>query len=342
MKTTRIGRRRLLLALAALAGLPAWPQTPNRPVRLLFIPTVGMARLHRKDPHAKAGTEEWLEKQFAEQGLVPRRDFTVTYVDRQLEDPDVAAIEQRAKLLLGRGTDVVMVGEDGIDVLMRVTKTIPLVFYQFAGDPVAFGLVASYGRPGGNVTGSTLAQPGTDILGWQLLKELSPKAKRLGVLWRDWELGEPWVPMVEAQEKAAAARAGFEWVRVLFPRTKAFAPVERAIRAARVDVLDFGTDSEEPWAADLARFVERERIPTLWGQRARVREGGLLAVHGAGGQAMVDAIAIAARIVRGAKPAEIPVSSPTRFIISINLRTARAMGLAIPPSVRVRATEVIE
>ena len=309
---------------------------------MVFIPTIGAARLHRSDEKAPRGVEDWANKRFAEEGLVPGRDLRVEYVDLRLDDPDVAALEGRARAMLASRPDVVIVGEDGIELLQQLTRTIPLVFYQFSADPVAFGLVESYGRPGGNITGTTYAAPGGEMKGWELLKELSPKARRIGILWREWELGERWVPMVRSLEKAAASRLGLERVEIVFPRTTAFAPVERVIRAAGIDMLDAGNDNEEPWFPDLMKFVARTRVPTLYGHVGRVRQGGLLSANASTGQAMVEAFAIAGKILRGAKPGDIPVSVPTRFVIAINKRTAREMGLVVPSSVLLRASTVID
>jgi putative ABC transport system substrate-binding protein len=128
----------------------------------------------------------------------------------------------------------------------------------------------------------------------------------------------------------------------VFPRTTAFAPVERVIRAAGIDMLDAGNDNEEPWFPDLMKFVARTRVPTLYGHVGRVRQGGLLSANASTGQAMVEAFAIAGKILRGAKPGDIPVSVPTRFVIAINKRTAREMGLVVPSSVLLRASTVID
>src|SRR5262249_27508283 len=99
-------------------------------------------------------------------------------------------------------------------------------------------------------------------------------------------------------------------------------------------------DPNGGWGPGLMRLVERSRLPTLWIHAGRVREGGLLSANGSTNESQVGAYVIAARILRGAKPGEIPVQTPTRYVIAVNLRTARAMGLTVPASVLVRATTV--
>jgi putative ABC transport system substrate-binding protein len=336
-----MNRRRALAGIAA-ALLAAHARGAGKPKRVVFVPTAGAAREHQRLEGARERMVEWAEKVFSENGLVPGRDLAVEYVDLQLADLDLPAIEARAKALLARGPDLVLVGEDGIEVLARLTRIIPLVFYQFSGDPIVFGLVRSFNHPGGNVTGSTLAPPGAEIKGWELLRDLAPKARRLGVLWRKEDLGDPWAALELERQRAGAERLGFEWVQVVFARTPTLGPIERAIRAARVEALDANAELEDPWVKDLMRFVERSKLPTLWANQGRVRDGGLAAVHGSYGESMNEAIAIASRILRGAKPADIPVASPRRFVTAINQRTARAMGLEVPPAVRVRATIVVE
>ena len=132
--------------------------------------------------------------------VVPGRDVALEYVDLELTDLDRNGIERRAKAMLSSKPDLVLVGEDGIEPLMRLTREIPLVFYEFSGNPVAMGLVKSFNRPGGNVTGTTLTAPDAIAKGWQMLRDLAPKAKRLGVMWRKEDLDDPWAIMVRPND----------------------------------------------------------------------------------------------------------------------------------------------
>ena len=336
-----MNRRRALAGLAATLFLPR-AHAAERAKRVVFVPTAGAARMNIRGDTGPKGVLEWIGAEFANRGLKPGREVVVEYVDLELVDRDMKALEERARAMLATAPDLVLVGEDGIEVLMPLTRTIPLVFYQFSGDPVALGIVRSFNHPGGNVTGTTASAPGSEVKGWELLRELAPGAKRLGVLWRKEDFGDPWAIADRERHKTIAPKLGFEYVPVVIARTSVVEPIERAIRAARVDVLDASAELDDPWIHDLMRFVERTKLPTLWVNRIRVREGGLAAVHGAAGESMQDAVAIAGRILRGAKPGDIPVAFPTRFITAINLQTARAMGLEVPPSVLVRASTVVK
>ena len=183
--------------------------------------------------------------------------------------------------------------------------------------------------------------PGADDKGWEVLRELSPKGKRIGVMWRDDQIPTPDYAIERARLKGSASRLGFEYVDIVFPKSAKFAPLERKLRDSRIDVLVIG-ETDDPWVPDLMRFVQRARIPALWPHAGRVRDGGLCSANPSTGQAMTDAIAMVALILRGAAPATMPLRVPTRFVTAINLRTARAMGLEVPPALLVRATVVVD
>jgi putative ABC transport system substrate-binding protein len=333
-------RRRILAALV-LAPFASRTRAEARPKRIVYVPTAGFARMARRDRGMGERLLKWMGEEFAAMGLVPGRDVALEYVDLELTDLDRNGIERRAKAMLSSKPDLVLVGEDGIEPLMRLTREIPLVFYEFSGDPVAMGLVKSFNRPGGNVTGTTLTAPDAIAKGWQMLRDLAPKAKRLGVMWRKEDLDDPWAIMDQGRQKTLATQLGFECVPVIYSQTRVLDPIERAIRAAHVDALDASAELEDPWKKDLMRFVERQRLPTIWPTYTHVREGGLLAVHGSFGESKRDALDMVARIVRGAKPGDIPVAFPTKIITAINMKTAQAMGLAVPESVLLRATMVV-
>ena len=338
-----VGRRRLLRTVAMTGIIPAAVRAEGiaRKPHIVYVPTLGQAREHRQIPGGRERFAQYFAGQFAESGFKEGRDFSWEYLDLELGDPNAAAIEARAKDVIRRQPDAILAGEDSVLVLKPLTTTIPIVFYQFGGDPTLFGLVESYSRPGANITGTTLEAPGIDAKGWELLKELSPRAKRIGVLWGDDEMKEVWTPMAQERQRAAASRIGLEYVPIVIARGGTFAAIERAIRAARIDLIEAGV-IEEPWVPELIRFVERARIPALWPNSELVRRGGLASASPAMGQAMWDAIAMVVLILRGANAATLPVRVPTRFVTAINLRTAKAMGLDVPPSVLLRANVVVE
>jgi putative ABC transport system substrate-binding protein len=279
-------------------------------------------------------------KLFAEQGFIERRNLALEYVD--FDPSDMAEVERRARAVIARRPDVILVAGDNIGLFARLTKDIPIVFYYMGFDPLRAGYVQSYSRPGGNVTGIMFYPPGHELKGWELLKEMVPNARRIGVLEYQDDPGGPWTPDVRSMQLAAASRLGLELVRIAVPADSVFAVIERAIRDARIDLLAGNFDEDAPWTPDLMRFLERSRIPAAWSGPGIVRRGGLLSAGPSWAGQYTTAVTIVARVLRGASPATIPVHAPTSFTTAINLRTARAMGLTVPASILLRADVVVD
>jgi putative ABC transport system substrate-binding protein len=220
------------------------------------------------------------------------------------------------------------------------TSTIPIVMMNVS-DPIGEGLIASFARPGGNVTGLTLT-PTLEIYGkqLQLLKEAIPRARRFAFLWNPANPAAP--PAVRATEDAALS------LRVELQVVSARAPEEfeaafQAMTHARAEALLVIPDSVFlTHGARLADLSVRHHLPTLYGLGDHAKAGGLMAY----GQSLPDVYRRAAvyvdRILKGAKPADLPVEQPTKFELVVNLKTAKALGLTIPPSVLARADELIE
>ena len=171
---------------------------------------------------------------------------------------------------------------------------------------------------------------------------MRPQAKRIGELFYEDELQKWWVQEGRDLRLAAASRLGLEHVQIIIARSAEFPAIERAIRAARIDLMTCVSEGEEPWKQDLIRFLVRSRIPFDSHVDRVMNGGGLIGTYPSWSEAYRDAFSIVAQILRGANPASIPVRTPTRFHTAINLRTARAMGLTIPSSILLRADEVLE
>ena len=235
--------------------------------------------------------------------------------------------------------DVLVVGGTAGAVAAKAqTTTIPIVF-ALAGDPVASGLVASLSRPGGNVTGISVFHPEISAKDLELLKEAVPRVSRVGVLYN------PANPVTRStlEETRKAARAlslelQVEEVRRSEQLATAFSTLT-AWRAGAVLVLSdpvFGNAIPE-----LATLATQSRVPAMYNRREFAEVGGLLTY----GPSFADNYRRAAyyvdRILRGAKPAEIPVERPSTFELVVNLRTAKTLGLTIPQSMLSRADTVI-
>ncbi len=277
---------------------------------------------------------------FAEEGWVDGRNFALEYVELGTLDP--TEVERRARAVIAGRPDAILVAGDNIGRFARLTKQIPIVFYLMGFDPLRAGYVESYSRPGGNVTGIMFYPPGHELKSWELLKELAPKARRIGVMEEEDYPREDWYPERRDTELATASRLGLELVRIVVPTNSAYPAIERAIRKAKIDLLGSVHNDGAPWIPDLMRFLERSRIPAVWASPTSVREGGLLSSQPSARGQFRTAVKIVAMILRGANPATIPVHSPTSFTTAINLRTARAMGLTVPPSILMRADVVVD
>jgi putative tryptophan/tyrosine transport system substrate-binding protein len=222
----------------------------------------------------------------------------------------------------------------------NATSSIPIVMI-FPSDPVEMGLVASLRRPGGNITGTTFT-PGPEIFGRQLqiLKETIPRAARVAIL------SNPADPSfaLQVREVEAAART----LRMRLQHVEAKGPEEfdsafAAMARERADALLVnGTSTFLAHRVKLAELAVKNRLPTMYSFRESVEAGGLMAYA----VNMADFVGRAAvyvdKILKGAKPADLPIEQPTKFELSINLKAAKALGITVPQSVLLRADEVIQ
>ena len=233
---------------------------------------------------------------------------------------------------------IVTSGTAAVAAAKQATSAIPIVFAA-AGDPVGTGLVASLARPGGNVTGLSLQQTDTAAKRLELLREVVPNLRRLAILSNIDSAGA----VLDMREVEATARTlGLQPTTLQIRRAEDIAPGIDAFKG-RTDalyvVVDPLTSGNRVRINTLALAA---RLPTMHAFREHVEAGGLMSY----GPNLADLFQRAAdlvdKILRGAKPADIPVEQPTKFDLVINLTTAKALGLSIPQSLLARADEVIE
>jgi putative tryptophan/tyrosine transport system substrate-binding protein len=221
----------------------------------------------------------------------------------------------------------------------RATTTIPIVMLA-AGDPLGSSLVASLARPGGNVTGMSLMIPDLGGKRLELLKEVLPRVARVTVL---WNAANPYSARVFKETQAVASTVGIELISLEVRDPDDFDGAFEALRRLRPDAL---VVVEDPLTLSnikrLVEFVAEQRLPALYGVREFVDVGGLISY----GPNIADLFRRSAycidKILKGAKPADLPVQQPTKFEMLINLKTAKALGLEVPPTLLARADEVIE
>src|SRR5215831_8221736 len=233
---------------------------------------------------------------------------------------------------------IVTGGTAAASAVKQATSVIPIVFAA-AGDPVRLGLVASLARPGGNITG--LSNQSVDLPGKRLepLRGVVAGLRRLAVM---ANVGTS-IGAVEMDEVQAAARKlGLDVVPLEIRRAEDIGPALESAKG-KADALYVIT---EPLAntnrVRINTLANVERLPTIYGERANVEAGGLMSYGANFPELFRRAADLVDKILRGAKPGDIPVEQPTKFDLTINLTTAKALGIAVPPSLLAQADDVIE
>jgi putative ABC transport system substrate-binding protein len=322
-------RNRLALMVVLALGIPcallaAEAQQAGK------VNRIGFLRFGHVPPTYIEGFRQGLR----ELGYIEGQDITIEYglAQSTAQLPDVAAelIRRKVDVLVASGTPSVLPAKNA-------TSTIPVMFVA-AIDPVAMGVVASLARPGGNVTGVSAVH--ADLTGkrLQLLRELLPKLSGIAFLVR---ATSPATAQYVKEAELAARTLGVQ-LRVL------------AVR----DSSDFEGAFSEAWDANallvvddavmtahrtqIAELALKNRLPTMYGLSEMVEAGGLMSYGPHYGDLYRRAAMHVHKILKGAKPADLPVEQPTKFELVINLKTAKALGLTIPQSLLLRADEAIE
>jgi len=235
---------------------------------------------------------------------------------------------------------IVTAGTPGTLAAKQATKTIPIVM-AVAGDAVGAGLVASLARPGGNVTGSTTIVQELEGKRLELLKEVVPKLSRVAMLTNSIN---PLSAIILKQTRLAAPALRLKLepivdVRGIPELEQAFGAISSAHPDALILIADRFLLAER---ARIVRFAEKDRLPTMCPYSEMVKDGGLMSYSPSYPDLFRRAATFVDKILKGVKPADLPVEQPTKFELVINLKTAKALGLTIPPSLLLRADQVIE
>jgi putative tryptophan/tyrosine transport system substrate-binding protein len=249
-------------------------------------------------------------------------------------------IRALAQELVGLKPDVILaITTPATVALQRETRTIPIVF-SGVGDPVASGLVERLNRPGRNATGFALYEPSLGGKWLELLSEIAPGLKRVAVMFNP-----DTAPALSTMPSLETAARSLKVVQIIAP-VHSDAEIETAITTLGRDpgagLVVMGDPFTAAHRAPIILAAARNNVPAVNPLSAFARDGGLLSY----GPDRVDDFRRAAsyvdRILRGAKPAELPVQFPTKFEMVVNLKTAKALGLAVPPSILLSADEIIE
>jgi putative tryptophan/tyrosine transport system substrate-binding protein len=324
-------RRREFIALAGSAAA-AWPLAA-RTEQLETSRTIGF--LGTTNPTAMSPWTGPFEQRLHGLGWVAGRTVTIEYRWAEAHPERYAEI---AAEFIRLPVDVIMTTVPAVTALKAATSTIPIVF-ALATDPVGGGLIASLARPGGNVTG--LSMQATDLAGKrvELLHEILPKLSNLAVL---GNVGTPQVLLEMHEVETAAQKFNIKVVRLEVRRAEDLAPAFASLNSG-AQALYICTDpltvinrmSIHALASDM-------RLPTMYGIRDDVAAGGLMSYGADFADQFRRAAEIVDKILRGAKPADIPVEQPTQFDLVINLKTAKVLGVNVSGTLLARADEVIE
>ena len=222
----------------------------------------------------------------------------------------------------------------------RATRTIPIVMLVVA-DPVGFGLVASLARPGANITGTSSMTAEVAGKSLQMLKKVVPKASRVAVLWNPKNVVAQANLLKETEVVAATLGVQLQLVGVQGPGEfdRAFAEITRGDASALLVMADPILVLHKTRIVD---FAEKSSLPAMYGNKEYVGAGGLMYYGSNVADTFRRTATYVDEILKGAKPANLPVEQPTRFEFVINLKTAKALGLTIPQTLLVAADEIIE
>ena len=326
-------RRREFFGVLGGAAV-AWPAVAR--AQQPAMPVIGF--LNSRSPGEASYTVAAFHKGLSESGYVAGRNVVVEY---RWAEGNYDLLPGFAADLVRRGVTVIVAtgGQNSAIAAKSATSTIPIVFSS-GSDPVQSGLVASLNRPGGNLTGVHLFLSGLEPKKLGLIREISPNVPVIGVLLNPSRLDYD----LQSNDVKEAARAIGQQIEILKAsnRDEIDAAFARMVQI-KVGALVVGADpSFNTWREQIVVLAARHLIPAVYELREFAVAGGLMSY----GTSLVESYrqvgVYAGRVLKGEKPTDLPVVQVTKFEFVINLRTAKALGLAVPPTMSARADEVIE
>jgi ABC-type uncharacterized transport system substrate-binding protein len=324
-------RRQFLIAALASVGAPALrAQTANRSY------TVGILSLS-----SRAGVERYLNdfrEGLREEGFVEGRDVKFEY---RYGDHDFRKVERLAAELVRLKVDVIFAPSTwAVHGAKAATSTIPIVFTN-VNDPVVVKFVDSLAKPGRNITGVSIASVELTGKRLQLLKDAFPSAKRIGVLYNEEMFRACRTEMNDIDR--LGKQLGLEVERIPYVDRSDIVKAFEAAGSSRVEAMLIpATTSYPEYSSDVVLLSASGKMPTIYEHREAVDGGGLMSYGPDFHWAHRRAAHYVARVLKGAKPAELPVERPTRYDLVVNLKAARALGIKIPGTILVRADRVVE
>ena len=328
MQFDRLKRREVIALLSGAAA--AWPLRA-RAQQTGKLPTIGYVG-------ASTAANRWVPafvQRLRDLGWIEGRTVAIEYrwaEGRYERYSEIAAELVRLKV------DVIVTPAAGAAAAKQATSIIPIVFY-LATDPVGMGLVASLARPGGNVTGLATLQAELAGKKIELLREIVPSLRRLAIL---ANIGNPQAALDLGEAQTAAGKLGLQVTTSGIRRPEDLAPAFDAIKGRADGLYVVGDGLQVTQRVRINTLALGWHLPTTLPTREDVELAGLMSYGANFPDLFRRAAEFVDKILRGARPADIPVEQPTKFDLAINLTTAKALGLTIPESFLLRADEVIE
>jgi putative tryptophan/tyrosine transport system substrate-binding protein len=323
-------RRRLIALLGGAIALPCVAAAQQK-----AMPVIGY--LHFASPASKSQFLDALRQGLSESGYVEGQNVAIEY---RWAEGNYDRLSALAADLVGRKVDVIVaVSGPSAHAAKSASSAIPIVFMT-GGDPVADGLVNSLARPGGNMTGVSFLFIELHPKRLELLSDLLPQAKIIALL------VNPNLSFTEAVVRAVQEAASAKGIQLLVLKAGAEGEIDAAfatLAQRHPDALLVGSDPFfDSSHEQLVALASRYAIPTVYPWRIFADAGGLIS-YGPNLSAVERQLGnYAGRILKGERPADLPVEQPTRFELVVNLKTAKALGLTVPPAILARADEVIE
>ncbi len=325
----RVTRRKLLVALGAAALASPLASLAQTKIWRIGIP----GNMSASDKMLESFTQGLRELGYVEGNNV--------VLERRLAEGDVARLDALAAELVRQKPDVIFAPNSiSVDAAKKATGTIPIVFC-IAGDPVGSHFVASLAHPGGNITGTSNIPQELSAKRLQLLKEAAPKISRVAVF-GDQTIGD--ISRIQVEEvKRAAKVLGMEVLVTGIKARNDIEPVSAQLRKWRADsILIISAPTNTFNRKLLVEFSEKIRLPAIYADKLFAEAGGLI-TYGPNIETLYRRAAFYVdKILKGAKPADIPVEQPTTFELVVNMKTAKVLGIKIPNLILVRTDKVIE
>ena len=320
----------VMLTIGTLAApLSVAAQQSARPRIGVLIPSTPAATTH---------IVEAFKQGLRERGYVEGHDIIL---ERRYGEGSSEKISSIAAELVRLKVDIIVTATDpGVAAVKQQTQTIPIVMVN-STDPVGTGFVASLARPGGNVTGLSTISPDLSGKRLELLREVVPRLSRVAIIWNPDVRGD----VLDYNETASAARSlRLQLQSVEVRRADDFNHAFSAIASGRAEALIVPAPNPVTFSNrdQVVSFAQRNRLPAIYGYREFADAGGLMAYGPKLAEAWRRAATYVDKILKGAKPAELPVEQPIEFELVINLKTAKTQGLTIPQSLLLRADQVIQ